>query len=359
MASSFRVELSGSRSEVRVGSGLLEQMGELALRGGLSAGRCAIVTDANVAPLYLASATKSLRGSGFDPVAVKIEAGELSKSLGTIGEIFDRLVEHEFDRSSSIFALGGGVVGDVAGLAASTFMRGVPLVQVPTTVVGQVDAAFGGKNGVNHRDAKNLIGTFYQPRLVIADVATLKSLPAREFREGLAEVIKYGAILEAQMVDQLEREMPAIVARDPDVLEAMVVRSLRHKASVIERDERESGLRAILNFGHTIGHALESSSGYGTLLHGEAVSIGMGAAARLSCEIAGFPPAEERRLVQLLHAAGLPVEMPKNWRSPRFMRALRLDKKRREGGINFILLTKMGQAVIRSLTLNQILAGLG
>jgi len=359
MASSFRVELSGNFSEVRVGSGLLEQTGELALGSGLSAGRCAIVTDANVAPLYLAAATKSLRGSGFDPVAVEITAGELSKSLSTIGEIFDRLVEHELDRSSSIFALGGGVVGDITGLAASTFMRGVPLVQVPTTVVGQVDSAFGGKNGVNHRDAKNLIGTFYQPRLVIADVATLESLPEREFREGLAEVVKYGAILEARMVDQLEGEMPAIAARDPNVLEAMVFRSLRHKAGVIERDERESGLRAILNFGHTIGHALESSSGYGNLLHGEAVSIGMGAAARLSREIAGFPPEDERRLLHLLRAAGLPVEMPKNWRSPRFMRALRLDKKRGVGGINFVLLTEIGHAVIRNLTLDQILAGLG
>ncbi|HEY2662904.1 MAG TPA: 3-dehydroquinate synthase [Candidatus Binataceae bacterium] len=358
MPSSFRVELPPNRCEVRVGTGLLEDCGELARRSGVDAGRCAVITDANVAPYYLESTISSLRAAGFDPVGVEIKAGELSKSLSTLGEIFDRLVEHELDRRSSIFALGGGVVGDIAGLTASTFMRGVALVQVPTTLVGQVDSALGGKNGVNHRDAKNLIGTFYQPRLVIADIGTLTTLPEREFREGLAEVIKYGAILDVRMVEDLEREMPAIVARDPQALDAIVSRSLRHKADVIERDEREHGRRALLNFGHTIGHALESSSGYGKLLHGEAVSIGIGAAARLSRRLAGFPADQERRLLKLLRAAGLPVELPDNWQRQSFIRALRLDKKRSEGAINFILLSEIGRAVIRRLTLDQILDGL-
>jgi 3-dehydroquinate synthase len=358
MPSSFKVELSRDRCEVRVGAGLLKNCGALARQSGVEPTRCAIVTDANVAPRYLSAATDSLRAAGFDPVGVEIDPGELSKSLGTVGEIFDRLVQHELDRKSSIFALGGGVVGDIAGLVASTFMRGITLVQIPTTLVGQVDSALGGKNGVNHRDAKNLIGTFYQPRLVIADISTLATLPEREFREGLAEVIKYAAILEARMVDDLEREMPAIIARGPQALEAIVTRSLRHKADVIEHDEREHGRRALLNFGHTIGHALESSSGYGTLLHGEAVSIGMRAAARLSCQLTGLPSDQERRLLKLLRIAGLPVEMPEDWHNEHFIRALRLDKKRSDGGINFILLSEIGRPLIRRLELDQILGGL-
>ena len=200
------------------------------------------------------------------------------------------------DRNSTVFALGGGVVGDLAGFAAATFLRGVPLVQVPTTVVAQVDSALGGKTAINHRHAKNLIGAFYQPRLIVADVTTLATLPDREFREGLAEVIKYGAIMDAPMIADLERDLDAILARRPDLLEQVVARSLSHKAAVVGADEHEGGLRKTLNFGHTIGHAIEASAGYGSYFHGEAVAIGMVAAARLSSKYAGFSADEASRL---------------------------------------------------------------
>ncbi|HZO81447.1 MAG TPA: 3-dehydroquinate synthase [Candidatus Binataceae bacterium] len=357
---SFRVELGPNAHPVHVGAGALEQLGRLARAAAVAPGRAALVTDSNVARLYGERVAASLRAAGFIPRMVEVAAGEQSKSLATLERVYDALVEAELDRASAVFALGGGVIGDLAGFAAATYMRGIALVQIPTTVVAQVDSALGGKTAVNHPRAKNLIGAFYQPRLVVADVSTLISLPEREFREGLAEVIKYGAIMDAAMVDALERGLDAILRREPAALEDAVERSLRHKAAVVASDEREGSLRRILNYGHTVGHALEASAGYGSLLHGEAVAIGMVAAGRLSQAFAGLAAADAARLERLLSRAGLPTAMPAGWRGgEEFARAMRLDKKRAGDAIEFILLDRLGHALTRKLSFAEILSGLG
>jgi 3-dehydroquinate synthase len=354
----IRIELGPTSHDAHVGAGILERLGELALGARLKPGSCAIVTDTTVEAIYAARVDEALRKSGFAPIVISIPPGERSKSLQMLELLYDRMTEAGLDRDSTVFALGGGVVGDLAGFAAATFLRGVPLVQVPTTVVGQVDSALGGKTGINHSRAKNLIGAFYQPRLIVADVTTLATLPDREFREGLAEVIKYGAIMDAPMVADLERDLYAILTRRPDLLEQVVARSLAHKAAVVGADEREGGLRKSLNFGHTIGHAIEASAGYGSYLHGEAVAIGMVAAARLSSRYAGFSADEASRLQRLIDRAGLPTAMPAGWNNPGFLGAIGLDKKRTAGAIEFILLDCLGHSLTKRLSVEEILAPL-
>jgi 3-dehydroquinate synthase len=335
---------------------LIASVGELALSAGLKPGRSAIITDSNVAPLYAAVVVGALRAADFAPKVIEVPAGEASKSLEALGRVYDRLTSAEVDRASPIFALGGGVIGDLAGLAAATYLRGLPLVHFPTTLVAQVDSCLGGKTAVNHRVAKNLIGAFYQPRLIVADTATLATLPAREFREGLGEVIKYGAIMDAPFIEWLESTMPAILAREPAPLEGMVDRSLRCKAQIVMSDEHEGGLRKILNFGHTLGHALEASSGYGRYLHGEAVAIGMVAATQLSARYEGLSAEEALRLEGLIEAAKLPTKMPRGWRSEEFLRALKLDKKRAGDAVEFVLLDTLGHALTRKLSFDEIVA---
>ncbi|MBF6568171.1 MAG: 3-dehydroquinate synthase [Candidatus Binataceae bacterium] len=354
----FRVELGARAYPVHVGVHLLDEVGKLALEAGLHGGRVALVTDANVGPLYFERVADALSTAKFDPIRIQIASGEGSKSLAMVEQLYDRMVEGRLDRNSAVFALGGGVVGDLAGFAAATFLRGLALVQIPTTLTGQVDSALGGKTGVNHRQGKNLIGAFHEPRLIVADVETLTTLGEREFREGLAEVIKYGAIMDATMIDDLERDLPAIMAREPRPMEEIVERSLRHKATVVERDEAESGLRKILNFGHTVGHAIEASSGFGHYLHGEAVAIGMMAAARLSQTYAGLRAVDAERLRALLKMAALPVEMPSQWASENFASALNLDKKRSGSNIEFILIDRIGHALTYKLDSEQIIAEL-
>jgi 3-dehydroquinate synthase len=354
----FRVELGPDAHPVHVGAGVLDQTGRLAREAGLAAGRALVVADSNVARLYGERATAALKAAGFAPRIMEVAAGERSKSFATLERVYDAIVEAELDRGDAIFALGGGVVGDLAGFAAATYMRGVALVQIPTTMLAQVDSALGGKTAVNHPGAKNLIGAFHQPRLVVADVATLATLPEREFREGLAEVIKYGAIMDAPMVEALERGLDAILHRDPATLEEIVARSLHHKAAVVASDTREGDLRKILNYGHTAGHALEASSGYGNLLHGEAVAIGMVAAGRLSQAFAGLNGAEAERLERLIARAGLPTAMPAGWRTEEFVRAMRLDKKRSGDEIEFVLLDRLGHALTRKLSFTEILVHL-
>jgi 3-dehydroquinate synthase len=349
------VELGLNSYPVHVGDGVRDRIGELALTAGLAAGRCALITDSNVGRLYSAEVLSSLESSGFRPQVIEIPPGETSKSLEMLEQIYQRLAEAEFDRDSAIFALGGGVVGDLAGFAAATYLRGLPLVQVPTSMVAQVDSALGGKTAVNLREAKNLIGAFYQPRLIIADIAMLNTLPEREFREGLAEVIKYGAIVDAPFIDWLEQETPMILARKADRLAAVVERSLRHKAAIVSSDERERGQRKILNFGHTLGHALEASTSYGNYLHGEAVAIGMAAAARLSTRHCGLKRDEANRLEHLLAAAGLAIDLPPGWLTGKFIRALSLDKKRRGDTVEFVLLDRLGHALTRKLGFDEII----
>ncbi len=354
----FIVELAANAHPVHVAAGALDRLGELARAAGLKPARAALVTDSNVAPLYGDRAARALRAAGFDPAIVVVAAGEASKSLATLATVYDRLADAGLDRSSAIFALGGGVVGDLAGFAAATWMRGIAVAQIPTTLVAKVDSALGGKTGINHPSAKNLIGAFHQPRLVVADVATLATLPEREFREGLAEAIKYGAIMDAPMVAALEAAMPAILRREPATLAEIVERSLRHKAFVVQSDEREGGLRKILNFGHTIGHALEASAGYGSLLHGEAVAIGMGAATALSRACANLPAPDATRLLGLIEAAGLATRLPAGWRGAEFDRALKLDKKRAGAGVEFVLIDRIGHAFTRELGFDEIIAAL-
>jgi 3-dehydroquinate synthase len=355
----FRVELGANAHEVHVGENILDATGTLALAAGLKPARCAIVTDSNVRPLYAGRLEAALKGAGFASETIEVPAGESSKSPETLAGLYDRMVAAGLDRSGVVFALGGGVVGDLAGFAAATFLRGIAIVQVPTTVTAQVDSSLGGKTGINHRLAKNLIGAIWQPRAIIADISTLVTLANREFREGLAEVIKYGAIMDAAMIADLERDLDEILARRPAMLEAMVARSLRHKADVVATDERESGLRKTLNFGHTVGHALEASAGYGAMLHGEAVAIGMVAAARLSAQYAGLSADNVTRLERLIARAGLPTAMPANWRSPEFMRAMNLDKKRTSDVIEFVMLDRIGHTSLRKISVTEIVASLG
>ncbi len=351
---SFRVELGRDAHPVHVGAGILDRVGELARDAELKPGRCALIADSNVARLYAGRVAASLQAAGFDAVIIQIPAGEVSKSLEMLATLYDRMTEAELDRQSAVFALGGGVTGDLGAFAAATYLRGIPVVQIPTTVVAQVDSSMGGKSGVNHRLAKNLIGAFYQPKLILADVETLKTLPEREFREGLAEVIKYGAIMDEPMVGDLERDLDGFLRRDVAVLVWMVERSLRHKASVVENDKRESGLRKILNFGHTVGHAIEASAGYGKYLHGEAVAIGMIAACAMSQKFAGLPEPASDRLAALIRRAGLPIAMEAPTRSEAFARALRLDKKRLEKQIEFVLIDRLGHAFTRKVPFEEI-----
>jgi 3-dehydroquinate synthase len=355
----FRVELGRDAHPVHVGAGILDRVGELSRDAGIKPGRAALISDSNVAKIYGGRVEASLEAVGFEPFIIEIPAGEGSKSLEMLATVYDRMTEAELDRQSVVFALGGGVTGDLGAFAAATYLRGIAVVQIPTTIVAQVDSALGGKSGVNHRLGKNLIGAFHQPKMVLADVESLKSLPEREFREGLAEVIKYGAIMDAPMIADLERDLDAILRRDIATLEWMVDRSLKHKAYVVENDEREGGLRKILNFGHTIGHAIEASAGYGEYLHGEAVAIGMVAACAMSRKFAGLAESESVRLVELIRRAGLPISMREQSRTEDFTRALRLDKKRVDKQVEFVLVDNLGHAFTRKVLFEDIFSVLG
>ncbi len=334
----------GNRSYViKVGGGLLSRLGAecAALKLGQ---RCAVITDANVGKKYAKAALKSLAASGFDTVLITIPAGEKSKRLAMVEHCHDQLAAHRLERQSFIIALGGGVVGDLAGFVAATYLRGIPFVQVPTSLLAQVDSSVGGKTGVNLKAGKNLVGAFYQPRLVLCDLDTFHTLPRREYVSGLAEVVKYGIIYDAVLFAQLERNLPKLLARDTATLAAVVARCCEIKAEVVGHDETESGLRAILNFGHTIGHAIENSSGYGKFLHGEAISIGQIAAAKLSHEVLGLPSGDVVRLEKLLVQAGLPVKFKMNpAQRKKLLSAMRLDKKVSGGEIKFVLAQKIGR----------------
>lgn len=306
-------------------------------------GRCAIITDRNAGKYFAKTVFDSLVRAGFSPLLITIAAGETAKSLRTVGDCYDRLAEHRLDRKSFIVALGGGVVGDLAGFVAATWLRGIPFVQIPTTLLAQVDSSVGGKTGVNLRAGKNLVGAFYQPRLVLCDTDTLKTLPGREYRAGLAEVIKYGIICDARLFATIERHLPQILGRDEKVLAPVIARCCQIKALVVSRDETESGPRAILNFGHTIGHAIENSAGYGKFLHGEAISIGQVMAAKLSERILGMPPEDVRRVAELFTRVGLPTQIRLTVSQRRkLFEAMRLDKKSSGGEVRFVLARRIG-----------------
>jgi len=337
------VRLNERSYKIKIAEGLLPRLGRECSALGLGR-RCAVFTDSRVAPLYSEPAMTALTRAGFEPVLITFPAGENSKRLRQLEACFNQMARHRLERKSFIVALGGGVVGDLAGFAAATWLRGVPFVQVPTTLLAQVDSSVGGKTGVNLRAGKNLVGAFYQPKLVLCDLSTLRSLPEREYQSGMAEVIKYGIIYDARLFRFLEESMDQLNNRQSEALTRTVARCCEIKAEVVAQDETESGLRAILNFGHTIGHAIEATAGYGKYLHGEAIAIGQVFAARLSCRLQGLRSSEADRMETLLQRAHLPTSIKLGPAAlKKLMAAMKLDKKVSAGEVRFVLARRIGR----------------
>ena len=340
-----RVKLGERSYDILIGRGLIEQAATYFTAAKLGK-RGIIITDTTVEQLYANKLVAALEAGGFAIKLLTIPAGELSKSLRQANRLLEKMPGLGLDRHSFVVGLGGGVAGDLAGFVAGTYLRGLPFVQVPTTLLAQVDSSVGGKTGVNLPQGKNLVGVFHQPRLVLADTGTLATLPERELRAGFAEVIKTGAIYDAKFFGWLEENYRRVLRREPAALAETVRRCCEIKAAVVGSDEREGGLRAILNFGHTIGHAMEALADYTGLLHGEAIAIGMNCAARLSVRHAGLPAAEAQRIVKLCRASGLPVLVGEGYNLPAMREAMRLDKKAVGGRLRFVLLKRIGKAVV-------------
>jgi 3-dehydroquinate synthase len=339
-----RVATPGGTYEILIGSGRLARADTWA--GLPPAADAVIVSNPVVWPLFGPALAAALAPRYRRVTFVLLPDGEEHKDAAALQRIYDHLLGHGCDRKTQLVALGGGVVGDVTGFAAATYMRGVPFIQVPTTLLAQVDSSVGGKTAINHPLGKNMIGAFHQPLRVVCDLDTLNSLPARELAAGLAEVIKYGPIHDDAFLGWIERNLPALLAREPAALLQAVRRSCEIKAAVVGADERESGLRAVLNFGHTFGHAIEAGLGFGTWLHGEAVGCGMVLAARLSAELGLVPHAYAERLLELIGRAGLPTGAP-DMPAERWLQLMRLDKKAEAGEIRFVVIEQPGQAGVR------------
>ena len=334
------VELGARSYSIVVETDALAKVGDHVRPLGLGS-RMALVSDPVIRKLYGEVVTESLRTAGFTVTAIDVPVSESAKTLATAEACWDALLAAGLDRSSTVLALGGGAVGDVAGFVAATYMRGMNLVQLPTTVLAQVDASIGGKTAVDHPRAKNLIGAFHQPRLVVVDPAAVRSLPEREFRSGLAEMVKHGIVLDAEYFDDMERSAAALLARDPATLERLIGGSCRLKADVVARDEREAELRAVLNYGHTIGHALEAATGFDRWTHGEAVSLGIVAEARLARRLGLTDAATVGRQERLLAALGLPTRVAAVDLDA-VIGAIARDKKGRDGRIPFVLAPRIG-----------------
>ena len=342
----------GARSyPILIGAGLLEEAEAVAtLRALLPTSRVVIVSNTTVAPLYLAPLTEALRKVDAGVTPIILPDGEAYKTWESLNQIFDALLAARCDRGTTLIALGGGVIGDVAGFAAASYQRGIPFIQIPTTLLSQVDSSVGGKTGINHPMGKNMIGAFYQPLKVVCDLDTLKTLPSRELSAGLAEVIKYGPIADLDFLQWIEENIDALLAREPLALAYAVRRSCEIKAWVVAQDERESGLRAILNFGHTFGHAIEAGLGYGEWLHGEAVGCGMVMAMELSRRLGLVDAADVQRVTALIEKAGLPVLGPSlstTDNAARYLELMQIDKKAQDGEIRFVLLDGMARAFVR------------
>ncbi len=335
----------GARSyPIHIGAGLL---GDARLYAPFAKGkRVAVVTNPVVAPLHLENLQRALEEAGAQSVPVLIEDGEQAKSWASLDRVIEALLAARLGRDALLVALGGGVVGDLAGFAAAVYQRGIPFIQVPTTLLAQVDSSVGGKTAINHPRGKNMVGAFHQPLAVIADVATLDTLPDRELRAGIAEVIKHGFILDLPFVAWLEANIEKLLARDRAALEYAVQRSCELKAQVVAADEREGGRRAILNFGHTFGHAIEAGAGYGEWLHGEAVGTGMLMAAELSARAGTLRRDDAERVKALIARAGLPLRGPK-LAIERYLELMQVDKKTEAGKVRFILLDGLGRATLR------------
>ena len=339
------VALGARAYPIHIGAGLL---GDASLYAPYVSGRrVAVVTNAVVQAHYLGRVEAALRQAGADPLSVVVQDGEQAKSWAELDRVFDALLAARVGRDALLVALGGGVVGDLAGFAASVYQRGIPFLQLPTTLLAQVDSSVGGKTAINHARGKNMVGAFHQPLAVIADVASLDTLPERELRAGIAEVIKHAFILDLPFIDWLEQNLGKLLARDRAALEHAVRRSCELKAQVVAADERESGLRAILNFGHTFGHAIEAGVGYGEWLHGEAVAAGMVMAVELSERAGTLRREDAERVKALIGRAGLPLRGPK-LALERYLELMQVDKKAEGGKLRFVLLEGLGRAVLRA-----------
>lgn len=342
----IRVKLGERSYGICIGENILSGIGACLKAFRLSR-KTAIISNPAVYNFYGETVFHSLRKAGFDPLQVVIPDGEEYKNNSVISDIYGKLLEHKLDRNSAVIALGGGVVGDMAGFTASTYMRGIPYVQIPTTLLAQVDSSVGGKTGVNHKLGKNMIGTFYQPRLVWIDTNTLKTLPERELKAGLAEAIKYGVIKDKKLFKFLEDNKDKVLGLDKKAVSCIIQRSCGIKAGIVSKDERESGLRAILNYGHTIGHAIETVTGYTRFLHGEAVAIGMHLEAKLSLLLRFLREQDVSRIKSLLDSYGLPTEIPADADKQELLSSMQLDKKTAEGKLTFILPEKIGRVRIQ------------
>jgi len=336
-----RIDLGERSYPILIGSGLLDRPAVVAQ--AVAARDVLVVTNRTVGPLYLDALLRGLEGKRAGSVA--LEDGEQFKTLDTLSRVLDAMVAQRFNRDACIVALGGGVVGDVAGFAAACYQRGIDFVQVPTTLLAQVDSSVGGKTGVNHPCGKNLIGAFHQPRAVVSDLATLATLPARELRSGLAEVVKYGLIHDADFLAWIESNVAPLLALDLDALTHAVRRSCEIKARIVASDEREQGQRALLNLGHTFGHAIENAMGYGEWLHGEAVGVGMLLAADLSSRLGWIAPADVERVRTLLERIGLPTRAPVIG-AQRALELMGMDKKVLAGRLRLVLLRRLGEGVV-------------
>jgi 3-dehydroquinate synthase len=337
------VDLGDRSYPIHIGAGLLDRADLIVPH--LVQKRVAIVTNTTVGPLYLARLTATLEGAGVRVLPIVLPDGEAYKNWETLNSIFDALLTDRAERKTTLVALGGGVIGDLTGFAAASYQRGVPFIQVPTTLLAQVDSSVGGKTGINHPLGKNMVGAFYQPHVVLADTDTLKTLPDRELSAGLAEVIKYGLIRDTAFLDWLEANMDRLVDRDPAALAYAIRRSCEHKAEVVAADERESGQRALLNLGHTFGHAIEAGMGYGVWLHGEAVAAGTVLAADLSRRMGYLSHADVERIDALFKRANLPTVAP-NLGVDAYMNYMGVDKKVESGKLRFVLFRKVGECYV-------------
>ena len=335
----LQVDLKDKSYPIYIGSGLLKQN---LLVEHIKSKQVLIVSNTTVSPLYLKYVLANL--AAFHTEVIELPDGEQYKTLEYINKIFDLLLIKKFNRNATLVALGGGVVGDMGGFAAACYQRGIPFIQIPTTILAQVDSSVGGKTGVNHPLGKNMIGAFYQPQCVIADMDVLDTLDNRQYAAGIAEVIKYGLIRDLELFEWLEQNIELLLSRDKEALAFIIERSCINKAEIVAEDEFESGIRAILNFGHTFGHAIETGMGYGVYLHGEAVSIGMGYAADLSQRMGWLTQYDVERIITLLKRTGLPVSPPEQMDVDQFIDLMSVDKKNLDGKIRLILLESIGQA---------------
>ena len=347
----LRVDLGERSYPILIGRGLLD---DASVWHGVPGTVAAVVTSERIGPLYLERVTQALERAGKRTISIILPDGETFKTWETLNTIFDALLSARCDRKTLLAALGGGVIGDVAGFAAATYQRGIPFVQIPTTLLAQVDSSVGGKTAINHPRGKNMVGAFYQPQLVLADTATLDTLPEREFRSGLAEVIKYGFIYDEVFLVWLEDNLDQLLARNADALTHAIRRSCEIKAEIVTQDERETGIRAWLNLGHTFGHAIEAGMGYGAWLHGEAVATGMVIAADLSQRLGHINAADAERVRHLVQRAGLPVKAP-DLGTARYLDLMRHDKKADAGAIRYVLLKRLGEAFVTAVPDEQVI----